>query len=69
MTEEKAPWVGDQVHDANADREGVITDVKNGLYILRPVHRYWGETWTAADPEKLTITMSRQERLQNRREV
>ncbi|MGW5198658.1 hypothetical protein [Streptomyces spiralis] len=68
MTEKKTPWVGDQVHDAHADREGVITDVKSGTYILRPVHRYWGETWTASDPEKLTVTMSREERLRKRRE-
>lgn len=42
MTEQKSPWVGDQVYDANADKEGVITDVKNGTYILRPINHHWG---------------------------
>ncbi|MFD0210794.1 hypothetical protein ACFVH9_17075 [Streptomyces hirsutus] len=69
MTEEKPPWVGDQVHDANADKEGVVTDVKNGTYILRPVHSYWGQTWTASDAEVLTITVSRLERIKREREV
>ncbi|GGV85689.1 hypothetical protein [Streptomyces griseoloalbus] len=69
MTGEKSPWVGDQVYDANADREGVISDVRNGTYILRPVHSYWGQTWTAPDPEKLTVTVPRKERIKREREV
>ncbi|MET8114051.1 hypothetical protein [Streptomyces prasinus] len=69
MTEEKSPWVGDQVHDAHTGREGVVTDVKNGTYILRPVHSYWGQTWTASGPEGLTVTVSRLERVRREREA
>ncbi|WTB90845.1 hypothetical protein OIE99_22700 [Streptomyces cellulosae] len=67
MTEQKSPWVGDQVYDANADKEGVITDVKNGTYILRPINHHWGETWTALNAEHLTITLSRKERIKQAR--
>ncbi|WP_199821138.1 hypothetical protein [Streptomyces fulvoviolaceus] len=51
MTEERPRvWVGDQVHDANADREGIVTDVKGGTYVLRPVYM-WSGTWTAPSPQ------------------
>ncbi|KAA0941826.1 hypothetical protein [Streptomyces apricus] len=68
MTEEPKPWVGDQVWDEVAEKEGVVTDVKNGVYELRPPNRTWGETWTVLDGTKLRVTVSRQERLRRRRE-
>ncbi|CAL9294288.1 hypothetical protein SUDANB148_02308 [Streptomyces sp. SudanB148_2056] len=68
MTEEKSPWVGDQVYDADADREGVISDVKNGTYVLRAVDS-WARTWTAPSAENLTLTVARLERLKKEREV
>jgi hypothetical protein len=60
-------WVGDTVYDPNADRHGIVTDVKNGLYVLRPVDMWWG-TWTARDPDKLEVTLTREERLRHREE-
>ncbi|MER6112448.1 hypothetical protein [Streptomyces hirsutus] len=70
MTEETpTAWVGDQVYDANADKEGVVTDVKNGTYVLRPLHGYWGHNWTAPNAEELTVTVPRQERVKQAREA
>ncbi|WP_430376675.1 hypothetical protein [Streptomyces sp. B1-3] len=60
-------WVGDTVYDPNAEREGVITDVKDGVYVLRPVHT-WAGTWTAPVNAELEITLSREERIRRRRE-
>ncbi|KAA0927013.1 hypothetical protein FGF04_31750 [Streptomyces apricus] len=69
MTENPAgAWVGDQVWDEAAEKEGVVTDVKNGVYELRPLNRTWGETWTVRDGTKLTVTVPREERLRRRRE-
>ncbi|WP_406468071.1 hypothetical protein OH738_10885 [Streptomyces hirsutus] len=68
MTEEKSPWVGDQVYDADAGREGVISDVKNGTYVLREVDS-WARTWTAPSAEKLTVTVPRTERIKRERET
>ncbi len=56
------PWVGDQVHDAAADREAVITDVWDGRYILRPVFGA-GTRWAASDPLRLSLTKSREQRV------
>ncbi|MGW2926436.1 hypothetical protein ACWC8S_16130 [Streptomyces fungicidicus] len=61
MTAEQCPWVGDQVYDSHTDREGVITDVRNGTYILRPLHGFWSPTWTAHSADGLEITVPRQE--------
>jgi len=66
--EQPRVWVGDQVHDTDADREGIVTDVKSGTYILRPLHTHWAGTWTAPSDENLTLTLSREERLKRRRE-
>ncbi|MDX3371094.1 hypothetical protein PV387_34715 [Streptomyces sp. ME02-6987-2C] len=63
MTEEASPWVGDQVFDANAGKEGIVSDVRrDGTCILREVHS-WALTWTAPDAEKLSVTVPRHERL------
>ncbi|MET9778493.1 hypothetical protein ABZ023_30315 [Streptomyces sp. NPDC006367] len=67
MTEERTPWVGDQVHDAEAGKEGVVTDVRNGTYILREVHS-WSLLWTVPDAERLTVVMTREERIKRERE-
>ncbi|WP_274029434.1 hypothetical protein [Streptomyces sp. MMBL 11-1] len=37
MTKNSRPWVGDKVHDISQGRTGIITDVRQGKYILRPV--------------------------------
>ncbi|WP_159027836.1 hypothetical protein [Streptomyces pactum] len=67
MTEKRTPWVGDQVHDAGAGKEGVITDVKrDGTYILREVCS-WALTWTVPNAEKLSVTVSREERIKRER--
>ncbi|MGW1540414.1 hypothetical protein ACWCPM_09235 [Streptomyces sp. NPDC002309] len=68
MTEEHSPWVGDQVYDSNADKEGVITDVRNGTYILRPVHT-WARQWTAPSADVLVITVPREDRVRRDRKA
>ncbi|MEV1096503.1 hypothetical protein AB0I87_13660 [Streptomyces sp. NPDC049952] len=61
MTRDRKPWVGDQVHDEDTDREAIITDVrrKEG-YILRPLHG--GSEWTSTTPERLRITVPLEDR-------
>lgn len=56
MNEEKPrAWVGDQVYDADAGKEGIVNDVKkDGTYILREVWS-WARTWTAPNAEKLSV--------------
>ncbi|WP_328673147.1 hypothetical protein [Streptomyces sp. NBC_00328] len=69
MTEdEPKPWVGDQVWDEDAEKEGVVTDVKAGTYIIREVYA-WARTWTAPGPEHLKIMVTREERLRQRQEL
>ncbi|AMW13299.1 hypothetical protein A4E84_29680 [Streptomyces qaidamensis] len=69
MSEEKpTAWVGDQVYDSDAGREGVISDVRNGTYVLRAVDS-WARTWTAPSAEKLNVTVPRLERVKKEREV
>jgi hypothetical protein len=58
----RKPWVGDQVHDASMGREAIVSDVRDGTtYVLRHLHG-GGLTWTAPDPEKLTVTVPREDR-------
>ncbi|MFJ4517439.1 hypothetical protein [Streptomyces sp. NPDC088816] len=70
MSEEKPKaWVGDQVYDADTDREGIVSDVqRDGTYLLREVWA-WALTWTAPNAEKLTVTVPRQERVKRSRET
>ncbi|MFI7013530.1 hypothetical protein [Streptomyces sp. NPDC050164] len=70
MTEEKPrAWVGDQVYDASAGKEGIVSDVKrDGTYILRGVHSF-ALRWTAPSAEKLTVTVPRLERVKKEREA
>jgi hypothetical protein len=36
---ERKPWVGDLIHNEDADRRGVVTDVRGGAFrVLRPEH-------------------------------
>ncbi|MEV8542578.1 hypothetical protein [Streptomyces sp. NPDC051572] len=62
-------WVGDQVYDADAGREGIVTDVTgDGTDVLGPVHM-WTGTWTAPGDEELEVTLSREERNRQHREL
>ncbi|MCX5234464.1 hypothetical protein OG824_04345 [Streptomyces prunicolor] len=68
MTEERPRvWVGDQVYDTDAGREGIVTDVTGGTYVIGPVYM-WAATWTAPSDEKLEVVLSREERLKRQRE-
>jgi hypothetical protein len=63
MTEKKSPWVGDQVYDADAGKEGIVTDVKrDGTYILRETYSF-ALRWTVPNADKLTVTVPREERI------
>lgn len=68
MTEEKPrAWVGDQVYDADAGKEGIVSDVeKDGTYILRAVDSF-ALRWTTPDAKKLTVTVPRPERVEKER--
>ncbi|WP_329135199.1 hypothetical protein OG552_21105 [Streptomyces sp. NBC_01476] len=55
MTRNGAAWVGDEVRDENAEREGIVTDVRGGRYRLRALTRP-GE-WAADSSERLTVTV------------
>ena len=69
MTEERPRvWVGDQVYDADAGKEGIVTDVQDGTYVMGPVYM-WTATWTAASDEKLEVVLSREERNKQQREL
>jgi hypothetical protein len=60
MSEGK-PWVGDLIHDEDADRNGIVTDVRGGaLWVLRPEHGGGGE-WTSEHPDRLTVVVPHEE--------
>ncbi|MFI1092717.1 hypothetical protein [Streptomyces sp. NPDC020917] len=59
MTKDGSAWIGDQVRDENAQREGIVTDVQAGTYVLRPVYGT-GQEWTADSAELLTVTVPRE---------
>jgi hypothetical protein len=50
--------VGDRVKDALAGREGIITDVENGEYVLRPL-RGPVVLWRTTSDEHLMIVVPR----------
>ncbi|TJZ94433.1 hypothetical protein [Actinacidiphila oryziradicis] len=60
MSEQETPWVGDQVHDEDAGREAIVTNVINGTYYLRPL--VGGGQWENENPERLRITVPRRDR-------
>ncbi|MER5407427.1 hypothetical protein [Streptomyces sp. NPDC002769] len=45
-----------------------MTDVRGGTFILREVYAR-ALTWTAPGPERLKITVSREERIRQRNEL
>ncbi|MDX3855057.1 MULTISPECIES: hypothetical protein [unclassified Streptomyces] len=60
MSGERTPWVGDLIHDEDADRRGIVTDVQGGaVWVLRP-ELGPGRWWTSEHPERLTLLESRQ---------
>jgi hypothetical protein len=61
VTRDGRPWVGDQVTDKATGREAVVTDVREGVYVLRPL-RGPVVPWTAESDEQLTITAPREQR-------
>lgn len=59
MRQSGKPWVGDVVRDEVADRQGVVSDVQRGVYVLRPM---WGTgEWTAESVDDLTLVVPREE--------
>ncbi len=54
------PWVGDLVHDEGADRTGVVSDVRDGVYVLRPDNG--PGHWLCDAPGRLTVVVPREER-------
>ncbi|MET9222209.1 hypothetical protein ABZX65_26055 [Streptomyces sp. NPDC003300] len=61
MTLNGRAWIGDQVRDETVKREGIVTDVRQGTYVLRPLHGTAPE-WTANSDDQLTITVPREDR-------
>lgn len=58
------PEVGDEVHDAEIDYSGVVTDIYRGNLVLRPVLRS-GPTWLVPKDEaasRLTVSTRREDR-------
>ncbi|MEU0411738.1 hypothetical protein ABZ307_28505 [Streptomyces griseorubiginosus] len=54
-------WVGDEVFDEDAERTGIVHDVKSGVFLLRPPHG--GDQWTSSNRDRLTVTTSREQRV------
>ncbi|MER0478763.1 hypothetical protein ABR737_10535 [Streptomyces sp. Edi2] len=54
------PWVGDLVHDESAGRTGIVSDVRNGVYVLRPENG--PGHWLCEVPGRLTVVVRREER-------
>lgn len=56
----RRPWVGDLVRDRDADRLGIVTDVRGGaLWVLRPERG--GGRWTSDRPDRLAVVTPREE--------
>lgn len=61
MSGERRPWVGDLVHDEDADRRGIVTDVRGGaVWVLRP--ESGPGRWASRQPERLTVVTPRERR-------
>ncbi|WP_414504684.1 hypothetical protein [Streptomyces sp. NEAU-L66] len=52
--------MGDLVHDEGADRTGVVSDVRDGVYVLRPDNG--PGHWLCDAPGRLTVVVPREER-------
>ncbi|MCK8681297.1 hypothetical protein [Streptomyces lichenis] len=59
--ERTRPWVGDLVHDADTGRQGIVTDVRRGVYVLRPERGPGAWAWTSERPERLGVVVAREE--------
>ncbi|MFD5492433.1 hypothetical protein ACTWJ9_01910 [Streptomyces sp. GDS52] len=60
MTGDRIAWVGDLIHAENADRCGIVTDVRGGaVWVLRP--ESGPGQWVSEQPERLTVVTSREE--------
>lgn len=58
-------WVGDLIHDEDADRRGIVADVRGGAtWELRPEHG--PGQWTSQRPDRLRVIKTREERLRDR---
>ncbi|MCC9742100.1 hypothetical protein [Streptomyces sp. MNU89] len=58
-------WVGDLIHDEDADRRGIVADVRGGAtWVLRPEHG--PDRWTSRQPDRLRVIKTREERLRGR---
>lgn len=63
--QKRRAWVGDLIHDEDADRRGIVADVRGGTtWVLRP--EYGPDRWTSRQPERLRVIKSREERLRDR---
>ncbi|MCF3143302.1 hypothetical protein [Streptomyces platensis] len=60
MNEAGKPWVGDLVRDEVAGRTGVVSDVRKGVYVLRPENG--PGQWLCDVPGRLTVVVPREER-------
>ncbi|UUN30469.1 hypothetical protein [Streptomyces sp. FIT100] len=59
MSGERKPRVGDLIHDEDADRHGVVTDVRGGaVWVLRP--ESGPGQWTSRHPERLAVVTPRE---------
>ncbi|AJP01596.1 hypothetical protein TU94_08885 [Streptomyces cyaneogriseus subsp. noncyanogenus] len=57
-------WVGDLIHDQDADRRGIVEDVRGGAtWVLRP--EYGPHRWTSQQPDRLRVIKTREERLRD----
>ena len=65
MTAEREFWVGDLVHDSRTHRDGVVTDVRGGVFVLRLPWSTRGE-WDCETSEQLTMLVPREIRLVSR---
>lgn len=55
----RGAWVGDLIHDKDADRRGIVTDVRGGtVWVLRP--EAGPGLWTSEHPGRLTVLEPRQ---------
>ncbi|MEU6083764.1 hypothetical protein [Streptomyces sp. NPDC047108] len=58
MTGRRTPWVGDLIHDRDAGRRGIVTDVRGGaLWVLRP--ESGPGRWTSPQPDHLVLVTPR----------
>ncbi|MFD4575295.1 hypothetical protein ACFWNK_35090 [Streptomyces sp. NPDC058417] len=63
--QERRAWVGDLIHDQDADRRGIVADVRGGAtWVLRP--EYGPDRWTSQRPDRLQVIKTREEMLRER---